>query len=377
MCWWVRLGIGAIGVVASMIGAGRIWAASWVVAVARGSAMLAGEEPSQRYPAGAGYQLLVLLSAFEQAKLGILPLDVPVSVDAATVQEFSQRGHDSLPIASDKTYLLSDLLKAILLARSDLAAAAAAEAMWGYRDAAIEALNERAIRMGLVGTHVSSFSSDDPENVTTAEDLARLAAVLWSDHEEVRRWGTVRGVPFDDGRAVLANQNVLAYRPVSWAFVDRIPHKKAKKRLLQRVTVAVGIGAGMELVAARLGEEDAAVATGELVGSLQRILSDYELLPVVRAGEPLNVKIAVEGGAEPFVVPVAGEDARVPCRRSNGAQVEMFFQLPSAVTAPLTPGERLGEVVVQLDGRVVAVVPAVSPKAVRSEGVRSAGVGLR
>ncbi len=370
--WLVRLGL--VLCVSGAVAVSRSQASSWAVVDLRTGALLLGERAEELQPAGAAYQLLVLLSALEQAQLGMLPLDVPVSVDAHTLNELGSRPGEPLRLAANKTYLFSDLLKAVLLSRSDLAAAVAAEAMWGSRDNAVEALNERAQRLGLTSTRVTGLTCEASGNVTTAYEFARLVAVLWREHEELRQWGTLRGFPFDEGRIVVANSHMPPSDVGVWAFYDRFRDSRRRARLYQRLGALVSEQDGMALVAVRLGVEDVALAMENLIGNLQQVRAEYEPVTVVRAGELLGVRVFVEGGVEPFVVPSAAEEVRIPRRKGTDGRVEVLFQLPSVVTAPVAKGERLGELVVRFDDRAWVVVPAVSPKAIGSRGVRAADV---
>lgn len=352
----------------------KLQAASWAVVDVHTGALLLGDRADEAQPARAVHQLLVLLSALEQAKLGMLPLHVPVSVDADTVRELAAcSGEPLAKLAANRTYLLSDLLKAVLLSRSNLAAVIAAEAMWGSRENAIEALNERARRMGFAATHVAQLTCEPSANVTTAYELARLVTTLWREHEEVRRWGTLRGFPFDEGRIVLANSHLPPSDVGVWAFYERFLDLRRSKRLFQRSGVLLSEQDGMALVAVRLGAEEVSEAMENLVANLRQAMAEYEPVTVVRAGELVNVTVFVEGGTEPFVVPAAAEEVRIPRRKGHEGHVQVMYQLPSVVTAPLAKGERLGEVVVRFDDRTVAVVPAVSPKTIASRGVRAAG----
>lgn len=372
---WRRRLVGLAGFLMFSWPAVRVLAASWVVADARTGAILAEADGDRVAAGGAAVHLLILLSAFEQAKLGILPLDVPVSVDAQSLAELAGRRTEPVRLSGQRTYLLSDLLKAVFLTRSDLAAVAAAEAMWGSRETAIEALNERAARLGLHATRVVTLFREDPSNTTTPHDLARLGHVLLQDCAEVRRWGQLRGIPFDDGRLVLGNQHLAPAVPGTWAFFDRFAEPK-KKKVLQRAGILLREENGLELLGVWLGEDEVAAALSELVGVLQDILARYEPVSMVRAGDPLKIAVTVEGGTEPAIVPIAAEDVRIAVPKGTETQVELLMQVPSVVTAPVARGEQLGEVVVRLGGRVVAVVPAVSPKTVGSRGVRSAEVQL-
>ncbi|GIW45761.1 MAG: serine-type D-Ala-D-Ala carboxypeptidase [Candidatus Binatia bacterium] len=369
---WLWLGVVAIASV-FLLARGQAEAASWAVADLRTGAVLSGDQVDRPEPAGATYQLLVVLSALEQAKLGMLPLDAPVSVDAQTIEEFGRKPGELLKLAAGRPYVLGDLLKAVLLARSDLAAVAAAEAMWGSRDNAVEALNERTRRLGLTVTRWSVLSSDAADNVTSAREVSRLVACLWREHEEVRQWGTLRGFPFDQGRIVLANNHLPPSDVGVWAFYDRFRDVRGKRKSYQRLGVLVSEREGMALGVVQLGVEELANGVPRMVELMRSALAEYEPVTIVREGESLNVRVLVDGGLESSIVPTAARDLKIVRRKGSEPRFQMLFQVPSVVTAPIAKGEQLGEIVVQFEDNVIGVVPAVSPKSVSSQGVRSAG----
>lgn len=88
-----------------------------------------------------------------------------------------------------------DVLKLLLIASDNDAAYAAAEDIGGngntgelFQDRVkgfVERMNERALALGLAGTHFSNpAGSDDPENYSTAVNLSTLAEYILREHPE-------------------------------------------------------------------------------------------------------------------------------------------------------------------------------------------------
>ncbi len=361
----------AAGLLAVSVGqaSDRMPAASIVVDVTSG-AVLSSERADEPYPAGRLHHWLLLLAAQDQAALGTLPLDVPVAVSQETMRTYAAEKRDGFALDAKKTYLLSDLLKAVALTGADLAAVAAAEAMWGASDNALEGINEYGRRLGLKHTRFVSWRSDDPSNQTTAREAAAVVVRLVKPGSLPREWSALRAFPFDDGRVVLSNRMLLLDPRFTWGLADRTG--SGPKRVVR--LAAAGIEREqLHLLALSLGASAEKEVGAALAATLARVEQDYDLVPLVREGEPLQIEVDVEGGQETKLVPIAGQGFRLPMRRSGpepGLQIR--YQLPSAVTAPVRRGEVLGEVIIELDGKVLAVIPALSPNSIAADRLQSA-----
>jgi len=371
--WLRRLLLGcALCIVQRATAAGTLPPAN-VVVDANSGVLLFGARADDPYPAGKLHHWLVLLAAQEQASLGTLPLDAPVAISRETVQAFAGKVREGATLDPARTYLLSDLLKALALSGSDLMAVVAAEAMWGASDTALESLNEYARKLGLVHTQFASWRSDDPGNSTTAKDAATVAVRLAKPGSMVREWATIRAFPFDGGRVVVGNRMAIADSRFAWSFRDRVG---TGGKTVVRLAAACRESEELRFLALSLGAATEKEALNSLADNLAAAEQEYRLVPLVRAGEPLRVEVEVEGGISGSVVPVAELGFSLPVRPGSPQPgLRIRYQLPSAVTAPVARGEILGEVIVELDDRVLAVIPAVSPKTIEAHGVRAAQVG--
>ena len=143
--------------------------AAIVVDAGDGTVMLE-RDAGKRRPIASTTKLMTALLALERAEPG----DV-----------FTAPAYDALPQESKinlrrgERMAVRDLLEALLLESANDAAVTIAEGVSGSRAAFVEEMNARAEELGLRDTsYANPIGLDDPDNYSTARDLATLAARL-------------------------------------------------------------------------------------------------------------------------------------------------------------------------------------------------------
>lgn len=337
-------------------------------------------------------QLMVLLLSLEEAGMGALPLDAPVAVSMTTASRAAaspprasaptaKHGKGApapvlpprLSLRGDKAYILSDLLKAMLLTSSNEAAIAAAEAIAGSEPACVELMNARAQRLGMEATRYGSVAGDGPveADTTTARDVARLAHTL-VQHPAVLEWSSINGFPFDQGGTLLRNGNQLI------GTVSGVDGLHVSSATAGR-TVSYGIVASaqrgpLRLLAVVAGALSSAERYNVAAELLEWGFVHYERLEIVRKDEPLNFPIHVRDGSVPDVTPVAGKAFSLLRRRDEEHNLQLRYQLPAMLTAPLKRHQQIGEIIVEENGQLIGVVPVLSQARVRSAGILAAAL---
>jgi D-alanyl-D-alanine carboxypeptidase (penicillin-binding protein 5/6) len=344
--------------------------------------ILSATDPDRAVPVGSLYQLMILLLSLEQSELGTLRLNVPVTVSAAprpAARRADMRSRveaaSALPLRAERTYLLSDLLKAVAVSGADDAAVAIAEAIAGSLSGCLESMNARAERLGMTATHfgtLAAFQADPrAEDRTTARDMARLAHVL-AGYPMVLEWTSLSGLPFADGAALLRNTNPLIglVAGVDGMHVGRaaLPRQAASS------VVLTALRHGLRLIAVNLDAGDSAAQFRTAVDSLEWGFANYERVELVKQGESLNFSVEIDGGAHADVTPLAGETFAVVRHRDEERNFQLRYQLPSMLTAPIERQQQIGEIIVEERGSLLAVIPAVSPVSVPAVGVLSAAL---
>jgi len=321
------------------------------------------------YTSGALNQLMVLLLALEQAELDLLPLAVPVTVSPIAVHlpPWARR----IPLRSDLTYELADLLKAVALSAADDAAIAAAEAIGGSMEGCLETMNARAARLGMSATHYASVGGSAGESGipkegdrSSARDVGRLAVALMRQ-TETQDWSSLPGVPFAGGVA-LRNANQLIGGVAGVDGLQVALSRDAKGRITGYDVIATAQRGALRLVAVVLGAADNPGRYSKAAELIEWGYANYEAVPLFTQGDRLGFPVEVENGSVTKLKPIVGKSFSLLRRQGAPLEIVCRLQLPSRLTAPLLRDEVLGEVVIEQGDQVVSVVPLLSPREVKA-----------
>ncbi|MFN2389709.1 MAG: D-alanyl-D-alanine carboxypeptidase family protein [Actinomycetota bacterium] len=259
-------------------------------------------------------------------------------------------GGGGLDLEAGESYPVDTLLKALLMTSSNDAAVALAEAVAGTEAAFVRAMNRRAAELGARGTmFVTAHGLDRPGHVSTARDLARIAAELLSDPE----LAAIAAAPSTtaagpEGSILLENRNLLLE-----SYPGAIGVKTGYTAEAGNVLVAAARRHGRRVITVALGSDDSfADSTALLDLGFARLRRGL----VLRAGRPVGALVFAAGGASPIV---AAETVRGIVRPDR---VEVSVAATSGAAAlPLAPGDRVGTIVLSTrSGRVIAEVAAVA-----------------
>ena len=391
--WW--LGIRLFLACAAMRAAHAADAPSFILIDALTGQTLREENADAIVRSGSLSQLMVLLLTIEEAGMGALPLDVPVTVSATATTSLAtsdapprvtQTKHAKrvkvappppasppLSLRAEKAYILSDLLKAMVLTSSSQAATAVAEAIAGSLPACVELMNARAQRLGMEATHYASVGdgASADAGATTVRDLARLAHAL-VQHPVVLEWSSLNGLPFDQGASLLRNVNQLIG---TVAGVDGLQvSSTGVGRAMSYSIIASAQRGPLRLIAVVAGATSSVNRYKAAAELLEWGFAHYERLEIVRKDEPLNFSIHVNHGSVAEVTPIAGNTFSLLRRRDEEHDLQLRYQLPPLLTAPLKHHQPIGEIIVEEKGQLIGVVPVLNPTKVRSAGMVAAAL---
>lgn len=254
---------------------------------------------------------------------------------------------------------VEDLLTALMLASANDAAATIADGIAGSRQRFVELMNERAAELGLDDTSFANpIGLDDPDNYSTARDLATLAIAVMRN----RRFAEIVAQPsatLSSGARPRTVQN--RNRLVGHELVDGIKTGYT----LDALNVLVGSGRkrGLRLVSVVLGEPTEAARDADTLALLRHGFAAFEPYEAVAAGEELARAAPRLSGAGPVAL-VAARGLSLPIRRGDEAAVEVRVSAPPVLEGPLPAGRRVGEATVSYRGERAGSVPLETAAAV-------------
>jgi D-alanyl-D-alanine carboxypeptidase (penicillin-binding protein 5/6) len=117
------------------------------------------------------------------------------------------------------------------------------------------------------------------------------------------------------------------------------------------------------------------------VEKLKRFFAEFTAVNVAKKGEPVGEEVYLSDGKYRKIKGVAAADVSIPVLRDRKKDIKRVVNLPRAVKGEVKEGQKLGEIVFQLDNEVVGKVDVVSPQYVPKANfftrmVRKTGLNL-
>lgn len=133
-----------------------------------------------RYPASLT-KVMTLYMLFDALKAGEITLDERLPVSSAAASQ----PRSNLALKAGQTIRVSDAIKALIVKSANDVAVVVAERLGGSEERFAALMTVRARLMGLTDTRFYNASGlPDDRQVTTAQDMARLAEAILEDHPE-------------------------------------------------------------------------------------------------------------------------------------------------------------------------------------------------
>lgn len=258
---------------------------------------------------------------------------------------------------------IGDLLQLLLLTDSRSAAKTLAWAAGPSIGRCLARMQQLAKRLGLAHTSIaddwpftappSATGGSGRRGMTTMRDLGRLGLAVVTDPELRRRIG-LDGVPISNGGLIARATDPLI--AVDRTDVPQGAAGSARLALVERD--------GLELLAIAGG----ARASEELAATIDRGFHNYRRVELVHEGQAIGPTVRVRGGIIPTFKAIAAEGWALTTAQASPPALAFRLQLPPEVAAPVEVRQPVGELVVEQDGRVLAVVPLVAPQAIAPSG---------
>ena len=309
-------------------------------------------------PIASTTKLMTVLLTLERTKLS----DTMVAVRYHALPAESVIG-----LRAGERLTVADLLRGVLLASANDAAATLATRIGGSERAFVAMMNRRARELRLTHTHYANpIGLDAPGNHSSAEDLVKLTLIL-------RRNAFFRAVT-DLPRATLktgAHERGIVNRN---ALVRTVPEVNGVKtgHTLTAGYVLVGSASkrGITVISVVLGEQSEAARDADSLELIRYGLARYHRVTALRRGQEMaSVKLAHRSD---HVQLVATRTITGTARRGEHMTVRLL-DVPKQLDGPLPAGSRVGTILVRWRGDTVARVPLVTRSPVTAASMLQRG----
>ncbi len=327
---------------------------SYILIDADSNTILHGLNPEQKMPVASICKLMTSLLTLERIESGSVSLDdMFVASDYACDAEGSQAFLDA-----GSSYSVRDLLKSVIVASANDSAIVLAENIAGTEDNFVKLMNERAKNLGMQNTRYSNSTGLPKANqYSTALDTVKLLKQV-SKYEIYKKDCSIwmDKLIHPSGRETeLVNTNRLIkyYEPCvcgKTGFTDEAGYCLS----------AVAKKGDMTLIAVALKCDTPSQRFKECMELFNYGFSNFENKKLLTQNEVLNVNIPIVGGRTDIVNVAAQNDFYIISKVGDNKDIELKYELPSELKAPVKMGDVLGKIVILKKGVVMGEVPVVA-----------------
>ncbi|SDD18938.1 D-alanyl-D-alanine carboxypeptidase (penicillin-binding protein 5/6) [Paracoccus isoporae] len=344
---------------------------AWVYDVGTGTVLLEKNADTAVPPASMS-KLMTIYMLFEAVRDGRLQMDtrLPVSTKAR------QMGGSTMFLNEQDRPTVEELIKGIIVLSGNDACVVVAEGLAGTEDAFARQMNDKATSLGMDNSNfVNSSGWPAPNHVMSAHDLGILAEHLINDFPELYEYFALTEFPFDNrAPANRFNRNPLLELGIG---ADGLKTGHTEEAGYGLVGSAVQGNRRVIFVVTGLPTESARAEEAERIAAWA--FRDFTMKEVVPQGETV-ASASVWLGAKSSVALTTqnGLNVLMPVGSESGVTAEAVYSGP--IHAPISEGDRLGMLQIQIPGVGPANVPLVAAETVEAAGfvgrLRSAAMRL-
>ena len=287
-------------------------------------------------------KIMTLLLVMEAISSGEISLDDKVTVSAYA----AGMGGSQVFLEEGEVMSVSELIKCTVIASGNDAAVALCEHVAGGEEAFVGRMNDRARELGLKNTKFENVTGLDDTTVdhkSTALDIAIMSRELIK-YPLITEYSSIWQDTIRGGEFTLTNTNRLV------RYYDGCNGLKTGSTDKAGFCIsATAKRSGMQLIAVVMG-----APTRDVRNEIARKLLDYGFAgySVYKNEEKMIEEIPVFGGR----VASVGSYSTPFCALINKAdakRVELHYEIPENLTAPIKADDVIGYIIYEVDGRVL------------------------
>lgn len=255
---------------------------------------------------------------------------------------------------------VDEMLKAICVVSANDCTVAMAEYLCGSQEAFVEKMNTKAQELGMKDTSFKNCHGlDEDGHLTSAYDIALMSRELLNKHPSITKYTTIWIDALRDGKSQLVNTNKLIRN-----YKGMTGLKTGSTSLALYNLSASATRDGLSLIAVIMKGPTGAIRFSEAQKLLDYGFSNYQYKELAGKYECLK-NVTVQKGTEDNLNILFDEDAGVIIKKGENKNIEQIISVPDTLIAPITKGQKVGEVSYCLDGERITIINIIAEKEIK------------
>ena len=300
-------------------------------------------------------KVMTILLIMEEIDSGRLSYSDKISCS----ENASSMGGSQIWLDPKEELTVDEMLKAICVVSANDCTVAMAEHISGSEELFVEKMNQRAKELGMNDTTFKNCHGiDEDGHVTSSYDIALMSRELLTKHPDITKYTTIWMDSLRDGKSELVNTNKLIRN-----YQGATGLKTGSTSLALFNLSASATRDDLSLIAVIMR----APSTKDRFSAAKKLLdygfSNYQYKKFSQANENV-MTIAVDKGIVSEVNVRYLETTGKVMNKKDEINIEQEVIIDERVQAPITEGQKLGEVNFKLNGEVVGTATLVANESV-------------
>ena len=304
-------------------------------------------------------KVMTMLLVCEAVDSGRLSLEDPVTATAHA----ASMGGSQIWLEEGEVLTVGEMLKCVAVVSANDCAVALGEHLAGSEAAFVARMNQRAKELGMENTaFVNACGLTAQGHLTSAHDIGIMSAQLLREHPWICDYTTIWQDSVRNGQSVLNNTNKLlkSYQGITGL-------KTGYTSTAGYCVSATALREDLHLIAVIMGGESSQSRNADAAALLSWGFANFAAVQL-GADRPL-LPLPVDMGKQDTVALELGESLPRVLPRADLSRLEKTLELPQRLTAPIEPGQQVGDLVVRLEGKEVCRVPVLATEGVQRLGI--------
>lgn len=292
--------------------------------------------------------ILLIMEALDSGKISLTD-SIPCTENAASM------GGSQIWLDPRESLTVEEMLKAICVASANDCVVAMAEYLGGSEEGFVQMMNDKAQNLGMKDTTFKNCHGlDEDGHVTSSYDIALMSKELLNNHPDITKYTTIWTDSLRDGKSELTNTNKLIR-----SYKGATGLKTGSTGLALYNLSASATRDDLSLIAVIMKAPSTKVRFAEAQKLLDYGFNTFSFKQFGKKDETIKT-LTVTKGARSSVEAILSQNSGTLLEKGKDKKVEQNLTLEDNVSAPITSGQKLGEVSFVLDGQTLSTIDIVA-----------------
>ena len=230
----------------------------------------------------------------------------------------------------------------------------------GSEELFVEQMNRRAKELGMNDTYFKNCHGiDEDGHVTSAYDIALMSRELITKHPKITEYTTIWMDSLRDGKSELVNTNKLIRN-----YEGATGLKTGSTSTALFNLSATATRDNLSLIAVIMRGETSSIRFSEAQKLLDYGFSNFEYVKFAKKDDIVK-KVNIDKGISASIDAILETDSGCLIQKGKSKSISTNIILNDTISAPISKGQILGEIIYSLDGKEISKVNIVAKEDVK------------